>query len=93
MISHDTMVTLRGRKQGSARAGFRDPKPGEFQNEPRNPDFKILNPARKNFLTRNPARNPDFRAGSKKPTRLGKFLDYFYSQLFDMLHIQRAEKC
>ena len=85
MISHDNMVTLSGRKQGSAR----DPKPGEFQNEPRNPDFKILNPARKNFLTR----NPDFRAGSKNPAKLGKFLDYFYSQLFDMLHIQRAEKC
>ena len=36
--------------------------------------------------------NHTIRGTFECPTRLWKFLDYFYSQLFDMLHIQRAEK-
>ena len=37
--------------------------------------------------------NYTIRGTFESPARHGKFLDYFYSQLFDMLHIQKAEKC
>ena len=89
--------------QGSARAGFRDPKPGKFQNETRNParnpDLKILNPepGPEKFLDPEPSPEPGFPGRVEKPGATRKIFGLFLQSIvrfvtYHLLHIQRAEK-